>query len=297
MKIIVTGSLGHIGKPLTKILVAEGHDVIVVTSKDKRKHEIKELGAKAAVGSLSDTGFLIKTFEGADAVHCMIPPSYYHDTTIDPMDFYHEIGMNYLQALKATGVSRITHLSSFGAHLPEGTGMIKGSHHVEQILSELENVQITHLRPASFYYNFLSFIPMIQHTGKIYANYGGADLIQMVSPKDIAVAIAEEITSPTGPELRYVFSDERSGDEVAEVFGRAIGKPGLEWIVISDEQMENSLKESGMASHLAEGLTELYQAFRLGKLSEDFNKHRPEFGSVKLEDYARDFSTVYENKK
>ena len=38
MKIIVTGSLGNISKPLTQELVAKGHQVVVISSKsDKQK--------------------------------------------------------------------------------------------------------------------------------------------------------------------------------------------------------------------------------------------------------------------
>ena len=38
MKILVTGSLGNIGKPLTKELVAKGHTVTVVSSNPERKN-------------------------------------------------------------------------------------------------------------------------------------------------------------------------------------------------------------------------------------------------------------------
>ena len=41
MKIIVTGSLGNISKPLTIDLVQKGHQVIVITSKQEKKNENK----------------------------------------------------------------------------------------------------------------------------------------------------------------------------------------------------------------------------------------------------------------
>ena len=53
MKIIVTGSLGNIGKKLTTELLSAGNQVTVVTSSADRKSEIEELGAIAAVGSVS----------------------------------------------------------------------------------------------------------------------------------------------------------------------------------------------------------------------------------------------------
>ena len=71
MKIVITGSLGNIGKPLTKLLIAKGHQVIVISSKPERMQEIKELGAIPAIGTIQDVEFLAETFTGADAVYLM----------------------------------------------------------------------------------------------------------------------------------------------------------------------------------------------------------------------------------
>lgn len=45
MKIIVTGSLGNIGKSLTPTLVQKGHDVTVITSTAERVKSIEAFGA------------------------------------------------------------------------------------------------------------------------------------------------------------------------------------------------------------------------------------------------------------
>jgi uncharacterized protein YbjT (DUF2867 family) len=71
MNIVVTGSLGNIGKPLTIDLLKKGHHVTVITSKAERQSEIEALGAKAAIGSFFDLEFLTETFRGADVVYLM----------------------------------------------------------------------------------------------------------------------------------------------------------------------------------------------------------------------------------
>jgi putative NADH-flavin reductase len=48
MKITLTGSLGNIGKPLTKELVQKGHAVTVISSNPKKQNEKEALGASAA---------------------------------------------------------------------------------------------------------------------------------------------------------------------------------------------------------------------------------------------------------
>ena len=57
MKIVITGSLGNISKPLTQTLVQKGHLVTVISSKPDRQKDIEALGAKAAIGSIEDVDF------------------------------------------------------------------------------------------------------------------------------------------------------------------------------------------------------------------------------------------------
>lgn len=52
MKIIVTGSLGNISKPLTENLVQKGHQVTVISSNADKQKEIEVLGAAAAIGKI-----------------------------------------------------------------------------------------------------------------------------------------------------------------------------------------------------------------------------------------------------
>jgi len=185
MKIIVTGSLGNIGRPLTVDLVQKGHKVTVISSKLCKQKEIEALGAIAAIGSLEDVDFLTKTFTGADAVFAMVPPNY---AAPDPIGYYKNIGDSYAQAIRKSGVQRVVRLSSWGAHLNSGTGVIVGSHHVENIFNQLDGVNVTFLRPASFYNNLYHYTDMIKQAGFIATNYGEDDKVVLVSPKDIAAS-------------------------------------------------------------------------------------------------------------
>src|SRR5919202_1837488 len=192
MNIIVTGSLGHIGKPLTQQLVNEGHTVTVISSRPDRQNDIEALGAIAAIGSLEDLPFLTSTFAGADAVFAMVPPNFAEP---DQVIYYQRIASNYVQAIKSSTIKRVVHLSSYGAHLEKGTGFILGAHFAEETLNGLLSVKITHLRAGYFYYNLYNFVDMIKGAGFISANYGGDDKMVLVDPRDIAVAAAEELTT------------------------------------------------------------------------------------------------------
>ncbi len=294
MNVIITGSLGHISQSLAQQLGKQEYTVTVISSSADRQNAIEALGATAAIGSVTDAAFLARTFAGADVVYCMVPPAYYSDPTIDPLAFYRDTATAYAQAIRQAGVRRVIHLSSFGADLDHDTGFILGSHQAETILNELTEVAITHIRPTSFYYNLFGFIGQIRHTGRIAANYGADDVIPMVAPVDIAAAIADEIGLPAQHrKVRYVSSDEPTGHEVAAQLGAAIGKPDLQWELISDAETLAGLTTAGIPAHLAEGMVELYGALHSGRLQTDYNRNKPALGRVKISDFAADFAAAY----
>ncbi len=292
MKIIVTGSLGHISQPLTKELVEKGHSVTVISSKPDKQKDIEALGATAAIGSIEDAGFLTATFTGADALYAMAPPNF---AETDQIAYYRRIGSNYAQAILKSGVKHVVHLSSYGAHLDKGTGFILGSHSVEGILNELSNVSVTHLRPGYFYYNLYNFVNMIRGAGFIGANYGGDDKIVLVSPVDIAAAAAEELEAEaTGHRVKYVASDDRTANEIAHALGTAIGKPDLNWVTFTDEQMQEGLEKNGIPANIAVLFVELGASTHSGVLREDYEIHKPTaMGKVKLENFANEFAAAF----
>lgn len=295
MNIIITGSLGHISKPLAIELVRKGHQVTVITSNPEKQKDIQALGASAAIGSLEDIDFLKLTFKDADGVYCMIPPNFSEPNQVA---YYLRIGENYVNAIKASTIKRVIELSGYGAHLEKGTGFSEGSHKVENMLNTLPEVKVTHIRPGYFYYNLLHFVHMIKTAGFIASNFGGDDKLAMASPKDIAAAIAAEFET-TNPEtkIRYVVSDDRTCNEVAAILGNAIGKTGLQWKTLTNEQMQTALESRGMSAATAATLVELGDATHKGLLREDYDLNKPiEMGKVKVEEFAKEFLIAFNQK-
>jgi len=297
MNITITGSLGHISKPLTTMLVQKGHSVTVISSNPGRQRDIEALGAKAAIGTMKDADFLSATFKGADLVYVMetLGPDRFFDQNFDYINAINQIGNNYKEAIQQSGVKRVVHLSSIGAHTDKGNGLLAFHYNVENILKQLpDDVSIKFMRPVGFYYNLLGFVNTIKTQGVIATNYGGDNKMPWVSPLDIAAAITEEIGLPfDGRKIRYVASEEISCNEIAAILGAAIGKPDLKWIVISDEQLLNGMITAGMNPKIAEGLVEMNASTHTGALYEDYYLHRPSLGKVKLKDYAKEFASIY----
>ena len=292
MKITLTGSLGNISKPLAETLIAAGHEVTVITSNADKVGAIEALGAKAAVGSVEDTDFLIRAFSGKDAVYTMVPPNF---AAADIREFIASVGKKYADAIKATGVKKVVNLSSIGAHLDGGTGPIAGLYDVEQAYAELKDVAIKHLRPAYFYVNFYGNIDMIKHAGILGANYPAETPLVLVHPNDIAAATAEELQHTfTGHSIRYIASDEARTAEVAKVLGAAIGKPELPWVAFNNADALQGMLQAGLPEVMAKSYVEMGDATRSGKLYEHYFANRPAvFGKTKLTAFAEEFAQAF----
>ncbi|PIB34504.1 NAD-dependent dehydratase [Reichenbachiella sp. 5M10] len=298
MKIVLTGSLGRIGKPLTKSLVKIGHSVTVISSKTDRQKEIETLGAKAAIGSMQDVDFLSTTFKDADVVYLMIAwdaIGNIFDKSIDFPTEFSKIASKYKQAVKQAGVKKVVHLSSIGAHTNQGIGSLSVYNGVEDIMNQLPtDVSIKFMRPVAFYPNLFRFMESIKTNGAIMQSYGGDKKEPWVSPLDIADAIVEEMEKPfDGRNSRYIASDEVSPNEVATILGEAIGNPDLKWQTVPAEELLRGVLASGMNEWVAKGFIEMQAAQGSGILYEDFYKNKPDLGKVKMTDFVKEFAAVY----
>lgn len=297
MKIIITGSLGNISKPLAKELIQKGHTVTVISSKPERQSEIEALGAKAVIGTMLDVDFLTKAFTGADIVYCMETHdrNAFFDNSLDLIELITQIGKNYKQAIEKSGVKQVVHLSSIGAHTDKGNGILRFHYNVENILQQLPNdVSIKFMRPVGFYVNLFRNIQTIKTQGVIVSNYGGNKKEPWVSPLDIASVIAEEMELPfDGRTIRYIASEEISPNEIAKMLGEAIGKPDLKWIAITDEQLLNGMLSMGMNKQIANGFVEMQAAQGSGFLYEDYYNNTTKLSKTKFSDFAKGFAKVF----
>src|SRR5215217_6259263 len=127
MKIVITGSLGNIGKPLAEELIQKNHSLTIISSKAERRQAIAALGAKAAIGTIQDVDFLTNTFKEADIVYLMEAwegIGNLFDKNADFVAAFTKVGNNYKQAVEDSGVKQVVHLSSIGAHTNQGIGSL-----------------------------------------------------------------------------------------------------------------------------------------------------------------------------
>ncbi|WP_126972994.1 NmrA family NAD(P)-binding protein [Gynurincola endophyticus] len=292
MKIVVTGSLGNIGKELTNQLVKAGNKVIVVTSSSNRKAAIEATGAIPAIGSVNDAVFLTETFKDADAVFAMTPPNLGGSNVVENTV---AAGKAFAKAFTDAGIQRVVLLSSIGADLPNGNGPIESLYHIENIYNEVKNVDFTFLRAGYFYTNYYNDIPVIKGAGIVGSNLPASTRIPLVHPRDIASAAAAFLQKTSaGEKIHYIVSDFRSAEEVAKALGTAVGKPELPWVEFTDEQALEGMTNAGVPAEIAGLYTDMGAGLRKGNIQADFIKNNaPVEGKTKLEEFAKEFAARF----
>jgi uncharacterized protein YbjT (DUF2867 family) len=295
MNYVITGSIGHISKPVIQKLKAAGHTITVITSNQDRVKDIVALGAKPAVGSVEDGTFVSNSFAGADAVYLMIPPKW--TLTGGWIEYQKQVVNNYIDAIQSNKIKNVVLLSSVGAHLRKGVGPVDGLGYAEEKLGELKEVNVKMLRPSYFFYNLFGMVGMIKNMNIMGSNFGSTDeKLVLVHTSDIAEVVSEELLGLKfkGRTVRYIASDERHPREIAEVLSKAVGKPGTPWVEFTDEQALQGMLQNNLPKAIAEGYVELGAALRTGKAQEDYWKNKPaRLGKIKLEDFAKEFVGVY----
>ncbi len=294
MNYVITGSLGHISKPIVEQLVKANNNVTVITSKQENVPAIEALGAKAAVGSVEDATFIGNAFAGADAVYLMIPPNF--NPVGEWKNFLRKVADNYVAAVKQNNIKYVVQLSSIGAHLRNGVGPVDGLGYLEAQLDGLQDVNAVYLRPSYFFYNLFAQIGLLKHAGIFGANYGGDEKLILVDTNDIAAAAIKALLALDfkGKSVEYISTAEVHTNEIAKVLGEAVGKPNTPWVVFTDEQNLEGAIGAGLVKTIAEGYTEMGKSLREGKMQEDYWKSKAvPTGNLTLEAFAKQFAAAY----
>ena len=290
---VVTGATGNTGKPISLGLLAAGHTVRILGRNADKAKDLTGKGAVLFAGESRDAGLLARAFEGADAAYLMVPmdiqaPDY------TAMQVAHATAM--AEAARKTGLARAVTLSSVGAHLPEGAGVVQGLQRMEAILNGVDGLSLLHLRPTYFLENTLAQVGAVIHSGGMASPVRGDLPIPMVATRDIAAYGLKRLRALdfTGRSVRYLLgAAEYTYEEVARVFGQAIGKPGLAYHQIPYEQAKPVLMSLGLGESAADRLNEFARALNEGRVLSAHVRDSESTTPTTLEDFAHVFKAVY----
>ncbi|NVO11406.1 MAG: SDR family NAD(P)-dependent oxidoreductase [Bacteroidales bacterium] len=293
---VITGATGNIGKKLATELLSKGQKVKVVGRNAEKLQELVSLGAEALVGDVTERNFVIKAFAGADAVFCLITPDF-HST--DVRKEQNTIVENYFEAVKANKISNVVLLSSVGAHLRKGAGVVDGLGYMEELFSQLKDTNVLNLRPTYFMENTLGMIGTIKQMG-IAGNPVNPDVkLPMVATKDIAAVAAKRLLNLDfkNNSIEFVLGPkEYSYGEITSIVGKAIGKEDLKYVQFPYEDAAKAMVDSGYCgADAARLMVDLAKAINDGTLLSGHTRTAANTTLTTYDEFSKTFAWVYQN--
>ncbi len=261
---VVTGATGNTGSVIAHSLLDQGQTVRVIGRSPDRLRSLAAKGAEPFVAELSDADALQKAFTGSQAVYAMIPPDLRNPNVLS---YQQRIADAIASALQKAHVEYVVSLSSIGADKPDKTGPVVGLHYLEQRLDRIPGINVLHLRAGYFMENTLVQAGIIRAHG-VMSGPVRADLkLPMIATRDIGAFAAEALLklSFRRQETRELLGQrDISYAEAATVIGKAIGKSGLNYVQMPDEQIRAALTQMGMSPNMADLLLEMSASLNSG---------------------------------
>lgn len=284
MKIVVTTPTGSIGSKLASLLLDRGAELTLITRNPDKVKALVSRGARAIAGSHDDAGVLEQALQGADVLFWLTPPN---PASRDPLGVAEHFADEGAKVIRNRPELNVVHVSSVGAHLPDGTGPIAGLHATEERFRAVGK-NVTSLRPDFFMENVLSSLPTILHDGSIYSSIAGSTTAPQIATHDIAEIAAEYLLSPR-PGLRVVDlvgPQDLSFDQTAEILSRTIGR-AIRVVTVPGEALKQGLKQAGISPEMAELYVEMEEALGRG-LGHDFHGDEKRVGKTTFERFAKE---------
>jgi uncharacterized protein YbjT (DUF2867 family) len=290
---VILGASGNTGSIIADSLLSKGKKVRVVGRDPRRLQRFVRQGAEAFTGDMSDAAALTKAFSGARAAYLLLPP-------ITSREDQERESDAIAQAVTESGLPYAVYLSSYGAHVPEGTGPVTGLHSAEQKLNAISGLNVLHLRAAYFMENNLAAISMIQEMG-IFGHALLPDLkLPMTATPDVGNYVAQHLLDLdfSGKQTRELLGErDLSMAEATAIIARGIGKPDLRYVQFPYDQVQQGLEQMGMTPKKAAVYIEMFKAINAGVLAAREPRSPENTTPTSFEQFVQDvFAPAYHGK-
>jgi uncharacterized protein YbjT (DUF2867 family) len=264
MSIVITTPTGHIGRAVVQNLLDRKQQVTLIARQPDKVADLAERGAKVVKGTHDDAALLTEASKGAEALFLVTPPDL---TSTDVRATYRRFGAAAVKAITANKIPHVVHLSSVGAELETGTGVVLGLNENERILREAAT-NLVQLRPGYFMENTLMQIGSILQAGKLFTNLPGGAKLAMVATRDIGARAAQLLVERTWKGevvVELQGPTEISYDEVARVLSEVLGR-SIEHVTIPSAQLKQAMMGMGASEHIADGFAALGDILGTGRM-------------------------------
>jgi uncharacterized protein YbjT (DUF2867 family) len=286
--ILVTGATGTIGSELVRLLVDRGEPVRALVRDPARAASVLPDRVQLFRGDLTDPASIDEAVLGSSKLFLLGPPD----------ERLVELEANVIDAARrACCVEHVVKLSAIHADPASPARFCAWHGQSEQHVRDA-NLPHTFLRPNFFMQNTLGLAAGIREHGTIYQPSGGARG-SYVDARDVAAVAAAALTrrghagqtyTLTGPEaLSYA--------DIAAILSRVAGKP-VRFVDVPRDTAKPALVSTGMPEWLAEGVLELMDLMRAGKMDAVTDDVERVTGAKPrtYEQFARDHAAVFRGR-
>ncbi|MCO8273550.1 NAD(P)H-binding protein [Actinoplanes sp. TRM 88003] len=250
MTIVVTTPTGNVGSRVVQLLVQAGERPRVLLRDPSRlPAELLPL-VEVAQGDLLDGEFVADAVKGADSLFWATPEAF---DVPDPLYDMVAMGENAAAAVRAGGVARVLQISSVGAELRQGAGLIDGLARNEEQLAATGTDLLT-LRCGYYFTNLYGMLDSLRE-GVLTTTVAPSRRMPWVDPRDVGeVAAARLLAGWPGSAVQAVHGPaDLSWDEAAGILGAVLGRD-VSAVRITDEQLQQALTGAGLSEVAAAGI-------------------------------------------
>ncbi|HET6486832.1 MAG TPA: NAD(P)H-binding protein [Spirochaetia bacterium] len=273
MLVVVFGATGNTGREVCRSLSQKADVRIRAVSRNPSgasglpAHEVRAV-------TWTERSQLRSALEGADAAYFMLPTGLHNGSLFEFRDAY---SRSFVELANDVKLKRVVSLSSFGAHLAEKSGVLKGLCQAEKNLQEFAGEAVI-IRPGYFWQNFAGNVSGIKEKGF----FGGYPVDLDVSllfahTADIGSAAAELLTAAALPFHRVLYVGHRERAtfrEVSSLIAEKSGRKGLMWTNVGYDAARSFMLGRGMPAEIVGNLIEFFEAINTGRAMDDFTPDR-----------------------
>lgn len=250
MTIVVTTPTGNVGSRVVQLLVQAGAKPRVLVRDPSRLPAALLPLVEVAQGDLRDAGFVAGALKGADALFWATPEAF---DVPDPLAEMVAMGSNAAEGVRSAGVGRVLQISSVGAELRQGAGLIDGLARNEEQLTST-GADVLTLRCGYYYTNLFGMLDGLRE-GVLTTTAPVERTMPWVDPRDVGdVAAARLLAGWSGTSVAAVHGPaDLSWSDVAGILSDALDR-SVSAVRLPPSQVVEALTGAGLSEAAAAGI-------------------------------------------
>lgn len=259
MTVTVTAPTGHVGARVTRLLVQAGvRPRVLCRDPDRLDPGLRGL-VDVERGDLADEEYVVAATRGTEALLCVVPEDF---GAADPLAVMDRVSASYAAAVAANGIRRVVLISSVGAEVRRGAGLIDGLGGAEERLGGT-GAAVLALRCGYLFTNLLTDRDSLL-AGSLTTTMTADRPLPWVDPRDVGDIAAARLLAPGWSEsaVQAVHGPEDlSYAQVAAVVGEVLRRK-IRLDVITDDELRATLGGFGMPGPAVEGIVGMTAGLR-----------------------------------